>query len=91
MWADVITFGKFVVDESINFLIPNYRKRRILARLGGKWRLIALNASQFDAANQIRQQPTFRDCGLCNPEFTMIMTTSLLPKYLRNLSELLLM
>jgi hypothetical protein len=33
-WADVITFGEFIVDESINFLKPNYRKRRIVARLG---------------------------------------------------------
>ena len=53
MWADITTFGEFVVDESINFLIPNYRKRCILARLGAMWRLIARNTSQFDAANHI--------------------------------------
>jgi hypothetical protein len=90
-WADVITFGEFVVDESINFLIANYRKRRILARLGATWRLITRNSSQFDAANHIWQQPTFQDCGRRNPEFTMIIVTSWLPKYLRNVSDLLLM
>jgi hypothetical protein len=90
-WADVITFGEFVVDQSINILITNYRKRRILARLGATWCLIARNTSQFEAANHIWQQPTIQDCRRCNPGFTIIMTTSLLPKYLRNLSDLLLM
>jgi hypothetical protein len=67
MWADITTFGEFVVDESINFLIPNYRKRCILARLGAMWRLIARNTSQFDAANHIWQQPTFQGLRSLQP------------------------